>query len=204
MRKARKAFFSFAIIAVVTAALILFAAYAKSWYGYREVQNYALEARLVDQRANDSASFLGGVLADLLVDSAYDRMGCTGDAHNNATNVCEEAASAFAGYSIAEANLSDYAVQYERTAGYAFGCGNTTWALGSAFVSPPGGLVYYNYTTIVANVTANYTVSTEHANKHVDIVVSRLLVVNRSKDGFFNATVQMPNGRNQAYYAYCA
>ena len=198
MRK--QAFFSFAIIAAVTAALIMFAAYSKSFYGYREVQNYALEARLVDQRANDSQYFLSGMLDDLMVDSGFNIMGCGTSNLSNATDVCAWAEANAAEYLESTANLSGNGITFRNTAGYVFRCGNTTWA-----PYPQPGNEIFNATLIRANLTANYTVNTTNSKKHIDIVIEKVFALIRSKDwATFNATINTAYGANQSYYVDCA
>lgn len=197
----KKAFFSFAIIAVVSAALILFAAYSKSWYDYRMASNYGLEARLVDQRANDSAFFLSGMLDDLLVDSAFNAMGCSASNLSNGTDVCMAAEARIGDYLQAAANLSyePAIVTFWNTTEYDFQCGNST-------LETIGQPTPHNYTYIYANLTANYTVNSTNARKHVDILINKpFFFINRSGDhpNYFNATVTTAYARNQSFYVDC-
>ncbi|MFH1106395.1 MAG: hypothetical protein V1787_00715 [Candidatus Micrarchaeota archaeon] len=200
----RKAFFSFVVIAAVSVALMLLAAYAKSWYDYRNTANYDLEVRLVDQRANDSETFISGMLDDIVVDSAYSTWGCkpsdTGPA--GPYSLCTEASnSRMPAYWRAVANLSTAGVTFYNNTEYYFRCGWLSWVNKTA--APK-----YNYTEYILNLTVNYTVNTSHAAvNHTLLMINKRFDVNSSNMAngkYINITIfNAAFGRAYSYYVDC-
>ncbi|MFH1200548.1 MAG: hypothetical protein V1708_05775 [Candidatus Micrarchaeota archaeon] len=199
----RRGFFSFAVIAAVTAAIILLAAYARSWNDYRNTQIYDLEARLVSQRANDSARFLSGMLDDAILDGEYNKLGCGWNGQKNATDACDNITKIFHGYLNATANLSSNGTTFYNTSPYVIECGNSTWTSSAA-----GASILHNTSLFFINLTANFTVNTTNARMHVDAFIDKMSQINISRSGalhgnYFNTSINGSYGRTQGFYANC-
>ncbi len=153
----KRAFFSFAVIALVTIAFFFFAGLAFSNKEYRDSATYSLEDRKVYQRAQDLNAYLSGAIDDAIVDAAYQAYNCqtagVAKAADDAGFCTALTAQPKINYLTALGNLSSDGVTAISLSAYSFVCAN-------AGVTTTG----FNFTRIVTTVV-DYKVSSLHASK---------------------------------------
>ncbi|MBU1197800.1 hypothetical protein KJ765_04805 [Candidatus Micrarchaeota archaeon] len=148
----RKAFFSFAVIALVSIALFFFAGMAFSAKDYRDTAVYGLEARKIQQRVTDAENFTSAIIDDMMADSAYFVYSCNVGPGSTGTEFCTEFTSqARQDYLTTIANLSTEGIYFQNLSTFTAGCETLVTA------HP------YNFTSR-AYITMNYFVNSTNGN----------------------------------------